>query len=47
MGVFGIRIDDRVIALGILSGIVVGIVGALAPAVRCLSTPLPPALKSD
>lgn len=47
MGVFGIRIDDRVIALGILSGIVVGIVGAIAPAVRCLSTPLPPALKSD
>ena len=47
MGVFGIRIDDRVIALGILSGIVVGIVGAIAPAVRCLSTPLPSALKSD
>jgi putative ABC transport system permease protein len=47
MGVFGITIDQRIIALGILSGVVVGIVGTIAPAIRCLSTPLPPALKSD
>lgn len=47
MGVFGITIDQRIIALGILSGVVVGIVGTIAPAIRCLSTALPPALKSD
>jgi putative ABC transport system permease protein len=47
MGIFGIMIDEQIIALGICSGIIVGFVGVIAPAARCLLTPLPPALKSD
>jgi len=47
MGIFGILIDERIIALGLFAGITLGVVGVIAPSIRCLLTPLPPALKSD
>jgi putative ABC transport system permease protein len=47
MGTFGIRVDETVVAIGIASGAFVGAAGCIAPAVRCLRTPLTTALKSD
>ena len=47
MGTFGIRIDERVVALGLGAGLLVGVAGCVIPAVRCLRLPLPAALKSD
>lgn len=47
MGTFGIAIDERVVVLGLLSGILVGVAGCIIPAVRCLRLSLPTALKSD
>jgi ABC-type antimicrobial peptide transport system permease subunit len=47
MGTFGIRIDERVVAIGLGAGLLVGAAGCVIPAVRCLRLPLPAALKSD
>jgi putative ABC transport system permease protein len=47
MGVFGIDIDALVIAGGIFAGILLGIVGALIPAWRCLHLPIPEALRTS
>lgn len=47
MGTFGIAIDQRVVALGLAAGLVVGAGGCIVPAIRCLRMPLPAALKSD
>ena len=47
MGTFGIRIDERVVAIGLGVGLLVGVAGCVIPAVRCLRLPLPAALKSD
>jgi putative ABC transport system permease protein len=47
MGTFGIRVDETVVAIGITSGAFVGAAGCIAPAIRCLRTPLTTALKSD
>jgi hypothetical protein len=47
MGTFGIRVDETVVAIGIASGAFVGAAGCIAPAIRCLRTPLTTALKSD
>jgi len=47
MGTFGIRIDETVVAIGLASGLLVGIAGCVMPAIRCLRLPLPAALKSD
>lgn len=47
MGTFGIRIDERVVAIGLGAGLLVGVAGCVIPAVRCLRLPLPSALKSD
>ncbi len=46
MGAFALTIDAPVLLIGILSGLVVGLVGAIPPAIRCLRLPIAEALKS-
>jgi len=46
MGAFGLAIDETVLAIGLLSGLALGILGALPPAVRCLKPTIPVALKA-
>ena len=46
MGVFGITIGPEVVAIGLLAGLVLGIVGAVLPAWRCLRLPVPEALRA-
>jgi putative ABC transport system permease protein len=46
MGVFGLRVDSTVLALGLLAGLVLGILGALPPAWRALRLPIAEALKA-
>jgi putative ABC transport system permease protein len=47
MGAFGLSIDERVVATGLVTGLLVGIIGALPPAWRALSLPIPTALRSS
>ena len=47
MGTFAIVIDPVTIGAGLAAAFVLGIVGALVPAVRCLRLPVPDALKSS
>lgn len=46
MGAFGLLIDETVIGLGLACGLVLGVVGALPPAIRCLRPTIPVALKA-
>ena len=46
MGAFGLVIDETVIGLGLLTGLALGVVGALPPAIRCLRPTIPVALKA-
>jgi putative ABC transport system permease protein len=46
MGAFGLVIDAGVIGVGLLAGVLLGLLGALPPAVRCLRLPIPVALKA-
>lgn len=46
MGAFGLKIDEMVIGLGLLTGLALGVVGALPPAIRCLRPTIPVALKA-
>lgn len=46
MGAFGLKIDETVIGLGLLTGLALGVVGALPPAIRCLKPTIPVALKA-
>jgi putative ABC transport system permease protein len=46
MGSFGIVIDSVAILAGLLAGILLGLVGALPAIVRCLTLPIPTALRS-
>lgn len=46
MGAFGLVIDERIVALGLLTGIILGVIGALPPAFRCLRPTIPVALKA-
>ncbi|MFK7959879.1 MAG: ABC transporter permease [Phycisphaerales bacterium] len=46
MGAFAIRIDAPVLLAGVLGGLLVGLVGAIPPAIRCLRLPITQALKS-
>ncbi|MCH2162229.1 MAG: ABC transporter permease [Phycisphaerales bacterium] len=46
MGVFGITIGPGVLATGLAAALVLGIVGAIVPAIRCLRLPIPEALRS-
>jgi putative ABC transport system permease protein len=46
MGVFGLTIDPATLALGLLAGVFLGVIGALPPAWRCLRLPINEALKA-
>jgi len=46
MGAFGLRVDPTVLMIGLGSGLVLGLVGALPPAWRCLRLEIPVALKA-
>jgi len=46
MGAFAITIDAPVLTIGILGGLLVGFIGAIPPAIRCLRLPITEALKS-
>ncbi|MFK7883911.1 MAG: ABC transporter permease [Phycisphaerales bacterium] len=46
MGAFALTIDPPVMVAGIAAGLIVGVVGAIPPAARCLRLPIPEALKS-
>ena len=46
MGSFGLLVDGPVIGAGLFAGLLLGFFGSLPPALRCLSLPIPVALKS-
>jgi len=46
MGAFGLRIDAPVLLLGLGAGLLLGLIGALPPAFRCLRLPIAESLKS-
>jgi putative ABC transport system permease protein len=46
MGAFGLRVDAVAMIVGLLSGLALGLVGSLPPAMRCLRLSIPTALKS-
>jgi len=46
MGAFALTLDAPVILTGIVSGLAVGLIGAVPPAIRCLRLPITEALKS-
>lgn len=46
MGAFGLVIDAGVIGTGLLTGLALGVVGAVPPAIRCLKPTIPVALKA-
>jgi len=46
MGAFALAIDAPVMLAGVLAGLLVGLVGALPPAIRCLRLPITEALKA-
>lgn len=46
MGAFGLNLDAKALLWALTSGLLLGIVGALPPAWRCLSMPIPDALKA-
>jgi len=46
MGVFALYVDAAVLLVGMGSGLLLGLIGALPPAFRCLRLPIPDALRS-
>jgi putative ABC transport system permease protein len=46
MGAFALTIDPPVVLAGLATGLVVGLIGAIPPAVRCLRLPIAAALRS-
>ena len=46
MGAFGLHIDAQVMAFGLAAGLLMGVVGALLPAWRCLRLPIAESLKA-
>lgn len=46
MGAFALALDSTVLFLGLGAGLLLGVVGALPPAWRCLRLPIPEALKT-
>jgi putative ABC transport system permease protein len=46
IGVFALSVDAAVLAFGLGSGLLLGMIGALPPAWRCLRMPIPEALKA-
>ena len=47
MGAFGLRLDTMTLLLGLGGGLLLGLIGALPPAARCLRLPITTALKSN
>lgn len=47
MGIFSLSVDAVCIASGLAAGLLLGIIGSLPPAIRCMRTEIPTALKSD
>ena len=46
-GTFRLTMTGPIVLLGLGSGIILGAIGALPPAIRCLKAPLPVALRSQ
>ena len=46
MGTFDLQLTGPVVVAGLATGILLGILGAIPPALRCLGAPLPSALRS-
>lgn len=46
MGAFALMLDAPVVLAGVAGGLLVGVVGAIPPAIRCLRLPIAEALKS-
>ncbi|MEO0631048.1 MAG: FtsX-like permease family protein, partial [Planctomycetota bacterium] len=46
MGAFALTMDAPVVFIGLVAGLLVGLVGAIPPAIRCLRLPITQALKS-
>lgn len=46
MGAFGLIVDHGVVLISLCAGLVLGVVGAMPPAIRCLRMPITEALKS-
>ena len=46
MGAFGLVVDPPVLGAGLLAGLLLGLIGALPPAWRCLTMPIASALKA-
>jgi len=46
LGVFVLQVDGRVLLSGIAAGVVLGCIGAIPPAIRCLRFPIAEALKA-
>jgi len=46
MGAFALSLDAPVVLAGVAGGLLVGVVGAIPPAIRCLRLPIAEALKS-
>lgn len=46
MGAFGLIVDHNVVGISLLAGLVLGVVGALPPAWRCLRMPITESLKA-
>ena len=47
MGTFTLSMTTGIIALGVGSGLLLGVIGAIAPALRCLRLPIPEALRAS
>lgn len=47
MGVFELRLDEVVVSVGLCAGLLLGVLGAVPPALRCLRLPISSALRSS
>lgn len=46
MGAFGLRLDGTTVGFGITMGLMLGLIGSIPPALRCLRMPIAEALKA-
>jgi len=46
IGTFSLQLDAPVVLAGLCTGLLLGLLGAIPPAIRCLGAPLPSALRS-
>ncbi len=47
MGTFKLLMTTEIVSLGIASGLALGVIGAIAPAIRCLRLPIPESLRAS